>query len=229
MCLNSRARTLLVNRNQLIKGCSKTKWYIHTLLFIVCVDLLLSLYYGQHNMKQFGLFEIIMYSFDWIVHEDARDNVKEGFDICGYILIGFSFLLFVCTLPISIFLSIKIIRGSTRTLQNETNIYYYLWNNKKYLKKNRIWTSGYYAPGSHLRWCQRTRSFLYSAMHRLNYDHWFAHSHVWCACSGDFDKRLSDDHCRRRLLLPNFQSDHCRHQSGKLGLVDAPTRRHFAA
>lgn len=42
---------------------------------------------------------------------DAKENVEEGFGICGMLLIGISYVIFFLTFPISIFLSVKIVSG----------------------------------------------------------------------------------------------------------------------
>jgi hypothetical protein len=42
--------------------------------------------------------------------EDAKDNVEEGFGCCGYLLILMSYILFAITLPLSLFVSLKVSR-----------------------------------------------------------------------------------------------------------------------
>jgi erythrocyte band 7 integral membrane protein len=50
------------------------------------------------------------------VENDAKENVEEGFGICGYLLIGISYLIFLLTLPISVFMSIKIVKEYERAV-----------------------------------------------------------------------------------------------------------------
>lgn len=50
------------------------------------------------------------------IENDASSNVEEGFGFCGYIIIGISYVLFLLTLPISIFLSIKIVKEYERAV-----------------------------------------------------------------------------------------------------------------
>jgi hypothetical protein len=42
---------------------------------------------------------------------DAKENVEEGFGLCGMLLIGISYIIFFLTFPVSIFLSVKIVSG----------------------------------------------------------------------------------------------------------------------
>lgn len=39
---------------------------------------------------------------------DVKSDVEEGFGCCGYILIGLSYVVFFFTLPLSLFISIKV-------------------------------------------------------------------------------------------------------------------------
>lgn len=39
---------------------------------------------------------------------DVKNDVEEGFGCCGYILIGLSYVVFIFTLPLSLFVSIKV-------------------------------------------------------------------------------------------------------------------------
>ncbi|CAF0820442.1 unnamed protein product [Brachionus calyciflorus] len=47
---------------------------------------------------------------------DAKNNVEEGFGCCGVVLIGLSYIIFVFTLPFSLFVSIKIVREFERAV-----------------------------------------------------------------------------------------------------------------
>lgn len=50
------------------------------------------------------------------IYNDAKENANKGFGACGYILIGFSYILFVLTFPLSIFLAIKIVKEYERAV-----------------------------------------------------------------------------------------------------------------
>jgi erythrocyte band 7 integral membrane protein len=50
------------------------------------------------------------------VDNDAKENVEEGFGLCGYMLIGISYLMFLLTIPISCFMSIKIVKEYERAV-----------------------------------------------------------------------------------------------------------------
>ena len=45
-------------------------------------------------------------------YSDAKDNVEDGFGICGHILIALSHVIFFLTLPLSLFVGIKIVSGT---------------------------------------------------------------------------------------------------------------------
>ena len=48
--------------------------------------------------------------------DDAKENVEEGFGICGNIIIGISYVLFAITLPLSLFISLRIVKEYERAV-----------------------------------------------------------------------------------------------------------------
>lgn len=51
-----------------------------------------------------------------MIQGETKSDVEEGFGCCGYVLIGMSYLLFVFTLPFSLFVSIKIVKEYERAV-----------------------------------------------------------------------------------------------------------------
>lgn len=51
-----------------------------------------------------------------MIQGETKSDVEEGFGCCGYILIAMSYLLFVFTLPFSLFVSIKIVKEYERAV-----------------------------------------------------------------------------------------------------------------
>lgn len=50
------------------------------------------------------------------IHDDALNHSDEGFGFCGYILIGISYIVFLFTLPLSLFFTIRIVREYERAV-----------------------------------------------------------------------------------------------------------------
>jgi erythrocyte band 7 integral membrane protein len=48
--------------------------------------------------------------------DDAKENVEEGFGICGNIIIAISYVLFAFTLPMSLFVSLRIVKEYERAV-----------------------------------------------------------------------------------------------------------------
>ena len=137
------------------------------------------------------------------------DTKKVEFSVCGYILMVLSYIICFITLPISVFMCIKV---GLRLYFRETD--------KSLLGRSRIWKSCDIPIGSiEKRGCERTRHILHYSLYRQLQENRFASCIIRCSSAGgkisnkdrfkisilDSLERFSDRCSGRCRLFPNFK------------------------